>query len=789
MSKKELSELIIEMFNTEKYQKALEFPNNKINIISFRENPLKLRVLILDNDREFHLIIDEKHMEIFHDCPTFLIKINQKEKICPHLLKILLILDARDSKKILLNLDKYNLSSEDFNSVKKSKSYLKLAQSCFQSKNSLDGLNYLNKVIMNQRDCGPVIERYMRTALENGLYIEFFGFLKQAYENELAEYLLLYNDYIQKGLSDFLNRILQYSFFNLLRIIDSIDSFLDYYEFQDLEFLTNLIISLRDLLQSENFNVRYFAIFFVKKNIVKIKQFNPNIEINISEATLKDFNNEVIEYFLDQIESFSSLEKLKLIKQHMQVFEIPEILYKDQYSKYKNEIKELERKVYLKKFAYLKLLMEKYSVKRSKVDFRKQRNTYIVNHDKENLQNPAYKYIISHIGFVGVNNSKIKSSDIGINYLIIKELFNDDLSNFPDIFYYNTQFWGDKNSYEINQLDGYSLMAKSIDYSYDMDQISIDMDKVLLVEWDLANKPRQGSLVNAYGSQIIIPDQNNSLFHDLKPFDLCYCQKNPVKIEANIIKSVNILKKCSFSDAIHSVVNGMEFLEGYYPLSFVRSVIEKKLNPFDAYEAVINNPNKSFIPNFSEFINAFQEFLFSYISKEKEYIFNQIISSEDNYLKKFLVLLNLKTELAGMDLPYSIIIKDLINQNIPFQYFRRQFLKKIHNHVKLILEDKEVGNTKVFDLKKMQHTPFVKYISEINRIRKNEFENSAIYKTSDEFNPQYDLSTIVKTYYGEKIAKMLNLGSSYQITTELFKRFQGYASKLNLEVIIQESDV
>ncbi len=788
MSKKEISELIIETFNNEKYQKALEFPNNKINIISFRESPLKLRVLLLDNDREFHLIIDEKRMEIFHDCPTFLIKINQKEKICPHLIKILLVLDPQISKKIISNLNEYSLSSEDFNSEKKSKSYLKLAQSCFQSKNCLDGLNYLNKIIMNQRDCGQVIERYLRTSLENELYIEFFAFLKQAYENELADYLLLYNNYIQKGLSEFLNIIPQYSFFNLLRIIESIDSFLDHYAFQDADFLTKLIISLRDLLKSEDFNQRYFAIFFVKKNLVKINKLNPNIKMNISDESLNHFKNEVKEYFLDQIENFCSLEKLKLIKKQMQVFEIPENLYKDQYAKYKNEIKELERKVYLKKFAYLKLLIEKHGVKRSKVDFRKQRNTYIVTHDKENLQNPAYKYIISHIGFFGLNNSRIKSSDIGINYLIIKELFNDDLTNFPDIFYYNTQFWGDNGNYEINQLDGYSLISKSIDYSYDMDQISFDIDRVILVEWDLANKPRQGSLVNAYGSQIIIPDQNNPLFHDLKPFDLCYCQKNPVKIEANIIKSVNILKKCSFNDAIHSVAKGMEFLEGYYPLSFVRSIIDKTINPFEAYDAVINNPNKLFIPNFSDFISAFQEFLFSYISKEKEYVFNQILSSDNNHVNKFLVLLNLKTELSGMNLPYNVIIKDLVDQDIPFKYFRRQLLKKIHNFVRQILEVKELGKTRVFDLKKMQHTPFVKYISEINRIRKNEFENSAIYETSSDKNPFYNLSTIVKTYYGEKIADMLNLGTEYQIEKDMFKRFQNYALKLNLDIKIQESD-
>ncbi|TFG24124.1 MAG: hypothetical protein EU533_02465, partial [Promethearchaeota archaeon] len=517
MTKKEISELIIELFGNEKFQKALEFPNNKVNFILVRDFPLKLRILIIDNDREFHLIIDEEKKEIFHDCPTFLIKNDQKEKICPHIIKILLMLDSDISRNLILALDQYDLSSEDFNSQKKSKNFLILAQSCFQSRNQIEGLNYLNKVIMNQRDCGSIIKRYLITALENGLFIEFFEFLKQGYENELRDSLIIYNDYIQKGIKEFIDAISLYSFLNLLRIMESIDVFLDYYEFQDIKFLNDLIIILRKLLNSEDFNEKYFAFFFIKKNFEKIKKFNPKIELILPQDLLLDFQNKVLQYFLDQIENFSSLEKLRLIKKQMQVFEIPKELYKSQYLRYKQEIKELERKVYLKKFAYLKLLMEKHSVKKTKVDFRKQRNTYVITHDKENFQNPAYKYIISHIGFQGVNDSKIKSSEIGINYLIIKELFTDDFTNFPDVFYYNTQFWGDHNEYEINEIDGYSLMSKVINYNYDMDQISLDTDKVFLVEWDLANKPRQGSIVNAYGSQIIIPDQNNPLFHDLKP--------------------------------------------------------------------------------------------------------------------------------------------------------------------------------------------------------------------------------------------------------------------------------
>ena len=43
---------------------------------------------------------------------------------------------------------------------------------------------------------------------------------------------------------------------------------------------------------------------------------------------------------------------------------------------------------------HIKEHSEKYKIKKSKVDFRKKRNTYIVNHDKENLENPAYNYAI-----------------------------------------------------------------------------------------------------------------------------------------------------------------------------------------------------------------------------------------------------------------------------------------------------------------------------------------------------------------------------------------------------------
>jgi len=86
MKTKMLSEIIIEKFGLELYKKAQDFPNNKINIISLYERPIKIRSIVLDNDREFHLIINEKKGEIFHDCPTFLIHSEREDKICIHIL-------------------------------------------------------------------------------------------------------------------------------------------------------------------------------------------------------------------------------------------------------------------------------------------------------------------------------------------------------------------------------------------------------------------------------------------------------------------------------------------------------------------------------------------------------------------------------------------------------------------------------------------------------------------------------------------------------------------------------
>ena len=127
------------------------------------------------------------------------------------------------------------------------------------------------------------------------------------------------------------------------------------------------------MINNTDFNNQYFAIYLIKKNYVKLIELNPLFKDIISESLLKSLKINLLNYFFSEIDNFCIFDKLKLLKKQFGVIGIPKEEYYDEYTKYKIEIKELERKVYLKKFAFLKLLMEKYNIIRAKGEFKKKR--------------------------------------------------------------------------------------------------------------------------------------------------------------------------------------------------------------------------------------------------------------------------------------------------------------------------------------------------------------------------------------------------------------------------------
>ena len=783
MPNKSIPKQLIEIFGLSLYQQSLKFLSNKINIIFIRESPIKIRSLVLDNEREFHLIIDEKKNEIFHDCPSFWIHSEREKKVCVHIIKLLLVVKNHIAQKILENFNDYNLTSKDLHSKKKSKNFLLLANSCLDNKNCVEALSYLDKAINNQYESETIIEIYLNTAYSNNLYFEFFEFLKKGYESGLGAIFVKFKKLIEKGIKDFINDIRDYSFFNLLKIIEFINKI---FEFNDISLLESQFNLLMKMVEEPDLNNKYFSVYLLQKHYEVFSSLTPEFNKEIFQEELESLKEELVNYFISEIDNFCLIDKLKLMKKQFHILNIMEEKYYNEYKKYKIEIKELEKKVNLKKFAFLKVLIEKNKVVKSIGEFKKKKNTYIVKHNDENLKNPAYNYIISRIGFFGLNDQRIKSSEIGINYYILRELFLDDISSLQDAYYYRKQFWGDDNEYELNSINGLSLFSRNIEYSYDVDHKTIE--DIMIIEWDLSIKSIQGSIINAYGVQIIIPDQNNPLFHDLKPFDLCYCKKTPVKIESNIFKTVNVIKKCSFKDAIKSVSKGMTFIEGYYPLSLVKAVLNKEINPFQANEEVVDNPNKSFIPNYSTFIEEFNGFLFNFIFKEKEYIFEELRSNIEENSNLILTLLNLHDELAGLDLPYFEIIKNIIHTNITLKEFKSKFLIDVHSFIKEILNRNEPGSTIIFNLKKLRNTAFFKYASEINDIRRIEFISSNIYRIKKEGDLFYDLSEVSNTYYCKKFLRILKMEEELTLRPEKFINFRDFYSKLKLNINIVDSN-
>jgi hypothetical protein len=775
MTEKSISSIIIEKLGLNFYQKSLKFPSNKINIFFIRDEPLKIRSIILDNDREYHLIIDEENNEIFHDCPLFLIHSERDKKICVHFIKMLMIVKIQHSKKILASLDKYSFSSDDLGSKKKGKNFQILANDCFESNNYVEALNYLNKAIISQYNNEVIIEDFLTLAINNNLFIEFFEFLEHGYEDELKAYLLQFNDYIEQGFKKFLNVIHKYSFYNILKIIESLDRIV---KFKGISFIASLINKMKKLNNSKQLNEHYFSTYLILKNMRDLVEYNKEFKEIITQDRLNTLKDKLVYYFKSEIDNFCLIDKLKLLKKHFSIIGIPKISYNREYKKYKQEIKQLEKKLYLKKFAFLKLLMEKYNIKIIKGDFRKKRNAYIVKHDEENSENPVYNYIITRIGFFGLNDQTIKSSEIGSNYFFVKELFLDDLRSFQDVNYYKTQFWGE-NEYTINSIDGFSLLSKNVEYYYEGEQKY--SDDVNIIEWDLADKPIQGSIVSAFGAQIIIPDQNNSLYHDLKPFDLCYCKKIPIKIESNIIKTVNVIKKCSFKDAIKSVSLGMTFIEGYYPLSLVKAIIDKEINPFQAHQLVVENPNKMYIPNYPQFIQSFREFLISFVLKEKKFIFKELKSNYVSKIDQILLLFDLTNELSGLKLPFSEILNDVLFLDLNLIEMRSKILSETHNYIKFILEKRTLGSTEIFDLKKLRNTSFIKYANEILKIRKEEFESTNVTRLNEDDEIRYDLSEINETYYGKKFLEILQFGY-ITLKPDEFKKFHSFCLKLSLKL-------
>ncbi|MHA2088408.1 MAG: hypothetical protein ACW972_09040, partial [Promethearchaeota archaeon] len=135
------------------------------------------------------------------------------------------------------------------------------------------------------------------------------------------------------------------------------------------------------------------------------------------------------------------------------------------------------------------------------------------------------------------------------------------------------------------------------------------------------------------------------------------------------------------------------------------------------------------------------------------------------------------------NLPFIEIINGLLSLNLNLNDMRSKILSETHEYIKDVLDNRVLGSTEIFELKKLKNSPFIKYAKDILNIRKEEFESTNIAKYYEDNEIKYEVTEISKTYYGKKFLRILQCRHLI-LNPDEFKKFYNYSLKLNLRLKI-----
>ncbi|NVM18604.1 MAG: hypothetical protein HWN80_12885 [Candidatus Lokiarchaeota archaeon] len=780
MEERKISDYLNTYFGDILYEKVQSIPNYKLKILLLREEPLKIRAVIFEKRNIYHIIVEESLHKIYHECPSILMNETFEGKVCIHLMKLIFTIKPSSAVKLIDLIEKNGISFIDSSSEEKCKNFLLLAQKSKESGLILDSLYFSLKA-------GPFInnnnlfKENLSVLIEQNNFLKFFHYLGVFSKRFPPLFLENYNEIFLDGFSKCNHVIKDWKFLDLIQIIAAIDKILeDHIIFLKL-YNESFLNQLNSLGFRTSFEENYFFYYFMNKYSNELNFKEQKIIGKFEFENYDVFENHLLTIIFRLLNGFYPIKYINLIEAHLEVLDIPHEKYITKFGRYYQKIKDIDKKFYVRKFGFFKLLIKKNRIHKSKIELKQVNNLIVVAHDPNNLNNHLYlDYLIPHLGFFGEKKNLIKPRDIGLNFYLFKRLFKIDWKKNPSITYFNMKYWGKSANISIKSKQGLPLLRYGVDYTHDVGLEFLNNDDVMIVEWDIAGNLVYGSQVIAYETHILIPDFRNHLFFDLKPFDLCYCKRTPKEVTKEQCKIIEVITKCSFKDAISSVSKGVKFIEGSYPLSFVQKVLKKELNPFKAIQILEKSPKKQYVPHFYQFIYEFKEFLFNTILKEEEYLFNNNEKFVNNNFDMILNLLNLKEAISGIQIPPNMILNLFKTPQITKDELRIQILNLIHKYVRQILKKKEIGSTHVFNLEKMKFTPFSRYYSEILNVRKDEFEQSSISKQKDKTSTSYDVFQIARTYYGAKILKILHSEGKFTINQIIYNKFKKIVQELGM---------
>ncbi len=723
-----------------RFNRGTNIPNKNIINFNVEKDPVIKVIAELQGSGNSRYVInifqDNTGFKIIHDCPDF----KKGTKFCKHIVKILLLLENQVCQTICQSISRMFFTS-DFGLVKKSKttSYILKAEDLIKQAKYYEAINFLHQAFDESKNF-----EYILKIGEITLNYDFYDqFLKYSIQfKELADkYLTEYPKIISTAISNFDN----FNFSKKVEIlINSQILMMNFPKLLMLDVLKHITINeieepiLRYLLlhkfESEFYIMDYFKDF--------PKDSKSNLKDLMEENTLDLVNEAIL-----NMESEEEVKAFITIAQNCK-FNNDGIIF----SKVQDYMKKL-KDIYLEglklKHAFLRSLViaNTQSDKLRQMKFIKKYNyPTLIWTSPYKSETPLHYYILEKCGFESHHLEYTDINNFIENYPVFKDIFR---GNNP-VRYEVKNFWGDyepkiKNTVQSNQ-------KVELDYELNLQ----DINKVILVEWDLAQKPILGSYTCQFSDGYLIPDGTHPLTYEIQPFDIILCEKNPVVIKSHNIKIMKPLRRINQKTAIELVWAGIEYISSYLPLDLIEELKKYKIDELDAIDKIFETFNNSFLPNKDSSRKLFHEFIQNKIIKELNQVYLNVINNT-NYRDKIL-------RLIGFERYSEIFKKRTILQQFKLGDLKRNSLQELKRDFKKFILQKladliKSKNFEEIDLKILRRFPKFKKLTLklIYELRKQLIE-CKIYQIGKE---SYDIQNLFENYYGEIIIRnALNVISS-----------------------------
>jgi hypothetical protein len=359
---------------------------------------------------------------------------------------------------------------------------------------------------------------------------------------------------------------------------------------------------------------------------------------------------------------------------------------------------------------------------------------------------PLHYYILDKCGYEKHHLEYTEMSNFIENYPVFAEIFS---ANNP-IKYEVKNFWGSFEPKIVN-----IVINDPID-ELDFDIQTQEINKFVLIEWDLAQKPILGSYICQFSDGYLIPDKTHPLTHYIQPFDLILCERKPIAVKGNNIKIMKPLRRISIKSAIDLVWSGIEYIASYLPLIIIDDLKNYQIDEVDAIEKVYETYKNSFLPDKKVSKNYIHKFIQNKIAKELNKTYLRIINMP-NYKQNVL-------KMIGFDRYSQIFTKRTILQDFLMDDLKRtslqelkfDFKKDIAKQISGLIKNKEFN---VIDLRVLKKFPkFKKWTLKLIYELKKQLIRCEICQIGEN---SYNIQELLNNYYGEILVRnALNVGSN-----------------------------